>query len=132
MTINGTEVAGQSAGNVGREEFHSGWIKVSDRPTVVFENQVRAGALRTLSIQKKLFDESGQPLYDAEDATTFSFRLYLSNGSDDTLKLANMYRYYVKDRDGNYCQCTIHNLSTPPVGYADSPLKEGAIIRLPL
>ncbi len=29
-------------------------------------------------------------------------------------------------------ETTIHNLSTPPVSYADSPLKEGAIFRLPL
>ena len=103
VKINDAQVTGESAGNVGRAEFHSGWIKVSDRPTVVFENCVKADALRTLSIQKKLFDHAGHPLYDTEDSTTFSYRLYLSNGSDDTLRLANMYRYYVRDRSGNLC-----------------------------
>lgn len=39
----------------------------------------------------------------AQDSTVFNFRLYLSNGSDDDLELANMAKYYVTDPDGMLC-----------------------------
>lgn len=100
VSVNGAQVTGESIGNTNRQQFDSGWLRVSDRPTVVYENRVRADALRTLSIQKGLYDKAGNVITAGQDQTTFSYRLYLSNGSDDTLKLANMYKYYVKDPDG--------------------------------
>ena len=39
-----------------------------------------------------------------QDPTTFSFRLYLSNGVTDDLNLTNMFNYRVKDPEQYYCQ----------------------------
>ena len=46
-----------------------------------------------------------------DDPTLFSFRLYLGteNDSFDDLPLANMYRYYVKNPAGYYCQWDADN-----------------------
>ncbi len=122
VAVNGRELAGETVGSTGREMFDSGWISVSDRPTVVFENRVNPDGLRTLHIQKKLFDEAGKPLYRDRDATAFSFRLYLSNGSDDTLKLANMYRYYVRDPSGDLCRWDADSQSFVSVGESELSL----------
>ena len=58
---------------------------MTNRDTVLFDNHVKEGAMRTLSITKKLYDSNGQDLlhYDAaegekEDKTLFSYRLHCS------------------------------------------------------
>ena len=102
--VNGTAITGQSIGNTNRNYFDSGWLRVKDRPTVVYENHVDPSGLRTLSIQKNLFDEADQPVNAQQDPTTFSFRLYLTNGVVDDLELANMYRYRVRDPEGYLCR----------------------------
>ena len=97
VSVNGTQVTGESIGNSNRNLFDSGWLQVSERPTIVFDNHVQSDSLRTLSVQKRLYDPSGAVISSQQDRTTFSYRLYLSNGSDDVLRLANMYKYYVRD-----------------------------------
>ena len=70
---------------------------------MVFVNKFKDGALRPLYFTKILKDENGHELtYDLEhpneenvDNTTFQFRLYLTNGVDDELRLANMAKYRV-------------------------------------
>ena len=119
VTVNGDEITGESIGNSHRMMFDSGWLKGSERPTVVFENHVQADALRTLSIQKKLYDEQGRELSAENDPTTFSYRLYLSNGSDDVLKLANMYKYYVRDPQGYLCKWDADAQKFVSVGESD-------------
>ena len=76
---------------------------MSDRPVIVFDNHVNPESLRTLSFEKRLFDERGQELTAEQDSTAFDFRLYLSNGSDEDLELANMAKYYVTDPDRMLC-----------------------------
>ena len=73
-----------------------------DRRRVVFDNHVNANAIRTLNITKKLFDADGEEVKD--DATGFSFRLYLGGENDAQPEVAGFQDYYVKDPDGNYCE----------------------------
>ena len=70
---------------------------------MLFDNHVNPSSLRTLSFTKRLFSESGNELTAIQDSTGFNFHLYLSNGNDDTLELANMAKYYVTDPNGMLC-----------------------------
>jgi fibro-slime domain-containing protein len=102
-----------------RKSFDTGWSTVGDRPTVVFDNHVDADALRTLSIQKVLLDKDDNVLSASDDPTTFSFRLYLTNGSDENLELANMHKYYVTDPDGYLCVWNVANQRFTPTSETD-------------
>lgn len=117
--VNGDEITGQStvADNSPfpkRMTFQSDWKRVSERANIVFTNQVNPDALRPLFFQKKLYDADYQPeMTDAQkeehkinadqDPTTFSFRLYLSNGITNERTLTNMVKYRVISPDGKYC-----------------------------
>ena len=103
VTVNGTVVPGTVINGTDRKLYDSGWLSVAQRPVMVFDNHVSSSALRTISFRKKLFDESGNELSASQDSTGFSFRLYLSNGTDDELVLANMVKYYVTDPEGRLC-----------------------------
>ena len=103
VTVNGTVIEGTAVTGTDRKLYDSGWLNVSQRPIVVFDNHVANSALRTLSFTKKLYDERGNELTAEQDSTEFSFRLYLSNGADDELVLANMAKYYVADPEGKLC-----------------------------
>ena len=93
-----------------RRDYKSSADTTDNRPRVDFNNHVSDGAMKTLSITKKLYDEEGNVLPygsgEGKDKTEFSFRLYLGdeNTTDENLPQANMYVYYVKDLDGNYCR----------------------------
>lgn len=107
--------------NAASTAFVSGSIKdlcskaaqVSEQPTITFDNTVSRGNIRTLNITKKLYDENGKgednELFyksndpDKIDKTRFDIRLYLSNGTSNELKLADMVRYYVLDPDRHLC-----------------------------
>ena len=104
VRVNGAEVEGESIGNTKRRLFDSGWLKVSERPTVVFENHVDSASIRTLSIWKQLYDGEGNLIPAGQDDTRFTYRIYLSNGSDDVLKPANMHKYHVRNPEGNLCR----------------------------
>lgn len=119
VSVNGTQVTGESIGNSNRNLFDSGWLQVSERPTIVFDNHVQSDSLRTLSVQKRLYDPSGAVISSQQDRTTFSYRLYLSNGSDDVLRLANMYKYYVRDPEGNLCSWDAENKCFASTGESD-------------
>ena len=115
-----------------RKKYESEWVPVSDRTAVMVDNHVNPDGLRSLVFQKKLFDSDySREEYDAiqndsslseeqkkaqleayvnkhkitaeQDPTTFSFRLYLSNGLTDELELTNMFKYRIKDPEGYYC-----------------------------
>ena len=104
--INETELAGtdvSSGTDLSMYTYDSGWHSVEEFPRAAFTNHVNPDGLRTLSFQKKLVDEHGQPISAENDPTTYDFRLYLSDGVHDTLKLANMANYYVRDPQGYYC-----------------------------
>lgn len=117
--LTGTEISG--AGSVvKRYSYDSGWRSVATHTSTVFVNEINEKALRPLFITKKLYDESGNELnYDESangttggnsynDNTLFQFRLYLTNGVDDELRLANMAKYRVKNASGFYCKWAVY------------------------
>lgn len=118
--LTGTEISG--AGSVvKRYSYDSGWRSVATHTSTVFVNEINEKALRPLFITKKLYDESGNELnYDESangttggnsynDNTLFQFRLYLTNGVDDELRLANMAKYRVKNASGFYCKWEVYD-----------------------
>ncbi len=89
-----------------RKDYGIELDEVEARKRVTFDNHVREGNHGNLTITKHLFDEHYERrILHTEDDTTFSFRLYLGteNDSFENLPPANMYRYHVKDENGNYC-----------------------------
>ena len=101
--LTGTPVAGSD-----REDYGIVAAKAKDRTSVEFVNTVNEDALRVLTFTKKLWNENSigenNELFD--DDTPFNFRLYLAteHETDNEVKLANMYTYQVKDRQGVYCR----------------------------
>lgn len=87
-----------------RASYTIPWATVEERNTVAFNNHIDKDGLRSLTIEKKLLDENGNEISAQNDPTTFSFRLYLTNGADNNLELANMYKYRVLDPDGYLCR----------------------------
>ncbi|MBR3181614.1 MAG: fibro-slime domain-containing protein [Eggerthellaceae bacterium] len=112
VTINGEVTSGDPTNNkVGetpREDYRSSEASLEERSEVDFDNHVAPGAMRTLTMTKRLYDVDGETLlsYPDEDDTLFSLRLYLGNESadPDNLPGANLYSYYVKGPDGCYCK----------------------------
>ena len=115
--VNGDEINGESINNnTNRKSFDSGWQSIINRPSIVFENHVKSDALRTLSFKKVLYDQFNEVLSAENDPTTFNFRLSLSKNSDDTLSLANMYKYYITDSNGYLCKWDVDKQKFTSVG----------------
>ena len=105
VTANGVELTGIGDGD--RKDFQTMPDSMENRPQVDYDNHVRDGAMRSMSIAKKLYDVNGQTVLQyPDDPTLFTFRLYLGNEftDADNLPPANLYPYYVKDFNGNYCR----------------------------
>ena len=111
VSANGVALTGVP--DVDRLDYPIETATIDDRPQVSFVNYVRENALRTLTIEKRLYAEGYDPSAPQEahthllsfddDSTAFQYRLYLS-AEDDTLKAASMQTYYVKAPDGCYCR----------------------------
>ena len=107
VTANDVTLTGKETANAGRQDFATAAAAAADRPEVDYDNHVSEGAMRTLTITKKLYDVDGKTaLVYPQDSTLFTFRLYLGNENADAtnLPLANLYSYFVKDPQGNYCR----------------------------
>ena len=113
VKANNEILLGQESTNSGRKDYAVGPASMSERPEVDYDNHVSDGAMRNLTITKKLYDADGESRlhYDPRDGekkdeTLFNFRLYLGteNADAEDLPLANLYSYYVKNRDGYYCR----------------------------
>ena len=109
VSANGVALKGEQ--NAERFDYRITSATIDERPQVTFNNRVKENALRTLTIEKRLYDERYDPsaprahlLSHEQDPTAFQYRLYLSAGTDDALKPANMQTYYVKAPDGSYCR----------------------------
>ena len=105
VTANGVQLTGIGDGE--RKDFQIEPDSMENRPQVDYDNHVRDGAMRSMTITKKLYDVDGQTVLEYPvDPTAFTFRLYLGNEFTDAdqLPLANLYPYYVKDPNGNYCR----------------------------
>ena len=109
--VNGNEMNPTSTDSNGRGNYAIQPAKAKDRTNVEYVNQINPNAIRTLNIQKKLYEEDGVREITAENCDArFNFRLYLSGEYDSAITPQNksgyeayMYNYHVKDASGNYC-----------------------------
>ncbi len=92
-----------------RNNYSIPYAKAKDRTNVMYDNTINPAAVRTLNIQKKLYEEDGVTKILSTDVR-FNFRLYLSGEYDEVITPQNksgheayMYNYHVKDQNGNYC-----------------------------
>ncbi|MBO7376010.1 MAG: hypothetical protein J6V01_02800, partial [Clostridia bacterium] len=146
VSVNGTAVSGSvydnndtpiSAGNYPgslRTDYGIEYATTEDRPRVTFDNHADANAMKTLSFTKKVYDEAGDPLSAAEMAeidSEFSFRLYLGNEYSGAGEpgLADMYTYFIRDPDGNYCVWDISQQKFTSLGTSDFTQLTDAQIR---
>ena len=92
-----------------RSDFGISYDTTEDRPNIEYTNEVPPEVMRTVSFEKVLYDTNGERLTDEQAAQikdTFTYRLYLGNefAEQENLLPADMYTYYVKGPDGNYCK----------------------------
>lgn len=92
-----------------RSDFGISYNTTVDRPRVEYTNEVPPEVMRTVSFKKVLYDTEGHLLTDEQAAqieSTFNFRLYLGNefADQENLLPADMYTYYIKGLDNQYCK----------------------------
>ncbi len=92
-----------------RSDFGISYDTTEDRPNIEYTNEVPPEVMRTVSFEKVLYDTNGERLTDEQAAQikdTFTYRLYLGNefAEQENLLPADMYTYYVKGPDGDYCK----------------------------
>ena len=92
-----------------RSDFGITYYTTEGRPRVEYTNEVPPEVMRTLSFEKVLYDTNGVRLTDEQAAQikdAFTFRLYLGNefAEQENLLPADMYTYYIKGPDHNYCK----------------------------
>ena len=107
--VNSNEMQPTSVDSNNRENYAIQYAKAKDRTNVQYDNAINPAAVRTLNIQKKLYKEDGVSELTSADVR-FNFRLYLSGEYDEAITPQNksgheayMYKYHVKDLNGNYC-----------------------------
>ena len=88
--------------------YETAWQTAEAKPNVVYVNHIRSipqVGMQKLYIKKVLTDSEGNTVsYDnGDDVTTFTFRLYLTNGTSGELNLADMHDYHVLNSAGEYC-----------------------------
>lgn len=104
VTANGDILTGTDTQDTDRKDYAVEPASMEERQEVNYDNHVSDGAMRTMTITKKLYDSDGlTELYYKDDPSLFSFRLSLGSENSDEPTLANMYRYMVKDPGGYYC-----------------------------
>ena len=88
-----------------RNDYYIDYQSTVKRSRAAFVNNVDPDAMRTLTIEKHLYDTDGttELLYD-DDQTTFGFRLSLASELDDSLTLADQYTYHILNKEKEYCK----------------------------
>ena len=131
-------------------DYRTNVSTVSEKPVVVFKNNVKEDAKKIVTITKVLRDAQGNELTATQDPTTFKFRISLGT-DENSLALAYLKPYYVKDPNGYYCKwdttagtfvsttyttfdalstaITNHEVTTSEVKFSTSP--NGAIENIP-
>ena len=116
-----TDNAGYQAAGNNSKQYRTKVDTVENRPVLVFDNEINANALHTLTIRKALLDENNEWLTETQDPNVFKYRLYFgtekektSGGSSSgeggqtqneiTYSLSYLQAYYVKDPEGHYCK----------------------------
>ena len=116
-----TEYASGYTYEENRSDFAIDEQSSDDRPTVLYENEVKE--TQTLTIEKRIYDPEGRLLsYDPErpDTTTFDFNLYYKTeleGEDDPWHPAEFYPFHVKNPDGVYCKWNDSHDKFIPIKY---------------
>ena len=126
VEVNGDSLSGSPVtGHPDRKDYSTGYDTTDNRAKVAYVNEVNPDALRTVTINKRLFREDGEtPIHYDVDQTAFNFRLYMGTESDEQLTPANMHTYHVKDPDGYYCIWNASTQKFKPTSYtvyADVP-----------
>ena len=94
---NDSMIAGDNRKDVGID-----YDTTDDRSRVTYVNEVDRDCLHTMVITKELYDETGtHRVYD--DSALFNFRLYFKGEGEESFVAANMYPYYVKNENNEYC-----------------------------
>ena len=106
VSVNGYENYGTFV-KQGRKDYEIAYVTSEERARVIYDNRVDPSALRTISFEKKIFDESGRNEI-LNDTSEFNFRLYLSTEYSE-LEAARMHTYHIKDENGNYCYWDVEN-----------------------
>lgn len=117
-----------------RKDYSIGYARTGDRSRAAFVNSVDPTAMRTLTIEKQLFDVSGNPVTYENDKTTFGFRLSLSSENEDEPALVDKYTYHIIDRNGVYCKWDTASQTFVPLGegktvYTDLSPEEQKLVR---
>lgn len=111
VPLKGTPVKNDTGADIeGRKDYGIDYATTEARARVVYDNVFNPDAITNLTIQKKLFDVTGETITEEQDKSTFDFRLYLATESgevDDSP--ANMHTYHVKDTEGNYCRWSVED-----------------------
>lgn len=109
--VNGEEIIGVVVPANQHLDYSITPMKVKQRTSVNFVNEVNHQKTQTLTFTKWLYDEHGlTEIYD--ENTTFSYRLYIDQTFSETNPTYDymrnhavyMHDYYVRDIDGNYCE----------------------------
>ena len=105
LSKDGYVTTGNTVGETARCDYKTSTDTTANRSRVEYINHVSEGAMRTLSITKKLYDTNGTTILTYPgNQTLFTFRLYLGTENATDIPLANLYSYYVKDSNGYYCK----------------------------
>ena len=119
VAVNGTSIEGTPIlGHDNRENYGIPYAASKDRSRVIYRNTVDPTALRNLTIEKILYDETGT-LELHNDAAIFSFRVYLGTEFEDGLSAANMVNYHVKNQSGEYCVWNVAQQRFDSLGKTD-------------
>ena len=127
VLVNGADTSAKPAEN-GRVNYETTEDTLENRQQVDFVNHVADGAMRTLSISKKLYDSDGKTVLThsndnthGNDDTLFNFRVYLGTENADSanLPLAYLYPYLVKDVAGHYCRWNAKDQKFDSLSYTD-------------
>ena len=118
VKVNDEELEGEPVGSSGnRRDFGIEYGTAEERSKVNYVNEVDPDALRTITIEKRLFEEDGTTwLPYPNDTTMFQFRLYLASEFEDELDLAYMHTYHVKDQNGYYCMWDVDQQALVKIG----------------
>lgn len=102
-----------------RKDYGIDYETTDERARVKYTNMVDPDALRTLTLDKKLFRENGvTPIDYDEDDITFSFQLSLASEFEE-LGDGDLYTYHVRDKHGNYCRWNTQSQHFESLGKSD-------------
>ena len=126
MDVERTEIEAGQEYQDNRRDYQIEYAKTRLRPRVTYANTVDPKALHTLTIKKKLYDETGETEI-TDNSATFSFRLSFSPEGETGFSLADKFAYHIKNENGEYCKWNAQAgtfVSTGKTDYSEFITKE--------